>query len=90
MNSRAFVSGIIQKLEPIAPIILPNIIKKQLKELGATEDNLTPELAEKFIKRMEEALVMFIGPDGTKMARQMMLRELRACAPKYFSEQSLI
>ena len=89
MDSKAFVRGISQKLEPLAPIILPNIIKKQLQEVGATENSLTPEVAEKFIKRMELALQMFVGPDGTKMARQMMLKELRKCAPKYFEGRLL-
>ncbi len=89
MQSKAFVQSIQQKLGPIAPVILPNIIKKQLLEVGATEENLTPELAKKFIKRMEMALEMFLGPNGTKMARQMMLKELRRCAPEYFHEPSL-
>lgn len=89
MDSKAFVRGISKKLEPVAPIILPNIIKKQLQEVGATENSLTPELAEKFINRMELALQMFVGPDGTKMARQMMLKELRKCAPKYFENRLL-
>jgi hypothetical protein len=90
MDSKLFVLNITQKLEPIAPIVLPNIIKKQLEEVGATEENLTPELAAEFIKRMEQALIMFVGPDGSKMARQMMIKELRKCAPKYFDDHSLI
>jgi hypothetical protein len=90
MDSKGFVQSIKQKLEPIAPIILPNIIKKQLQEVGASEESLTPELAEKFIKRMELALEMFVGPESTKMVHKMMLKELRRCAPKYFEKQSLI
>ena len=48
MDSKAFVQIIKSKLEPVAPIILPGIIKKQLQEVGATEDSLTPELAQQF------------------------------------------
>jgi hypothetical protein len=90
MDSKIFIQNITQKLEPIAPIVLPNIIDKQLQVVGATKENLTPEVAEKFIKRMELALAMFIGSDGTKNARQMMLKELRKCAPDYFKDQSII
>lgn len=87
MDSKTFVRNIRQKLEPVAPIILPNIIKKQLQVVGASEDSLTPEVAEKFINRMELALQMFVGPDGTKMAKKMMLKELRKCAPTYFEKK---
>ena len=90
MDSQGFVKSIRQKLEPIAPVVLPAMIKKQLEVVGATEYNLTPELTKQFIKRMELALQMFLGPDGTKMAHQMMLKEFRRCAPQYFKEQSLI
>ncbi len=84
MDSKAFVKSIKLKLEPVAPVVLPGIIKKQLQEVGATEESLTPELTEKFIKRMELALEMFIGPEGTKMAHRMMLKEFRRCAPEHF------
>jgi hypothetical protein len=90
MDSKAFIHNLTLKLEPIAPIVLPNIIKKQLQVVGATEDNLTPELALKFIGRMELALGMFLGPNVKKMARQMMLKELRKCAPGYLDKHSMI
>ena len=86
MDSKAFVQTIRTKLEPVAPIILPGLIKKQLQEVGATEDSLTPELAQKFIKRIELALEMFVGPEAMKMAHQMMLKELRRCAPGYLEK----
>ncbi|UCH88017.1 MAG: hypothetical protein JSV49_07025 [Thermoplasmata archaeon] len=86
MDSMGFIHNIQQKLEPIGPIILPSIIKKQLQEVGATEYDLTPEQAEELIKRIEFALERFIGPDGTKMAHKMMLRELRKSAPDYFEK----
>ena len=84
MDSVKFIQHIRQKLEPLAPIMLSGIIKKQLQEVGATEENLTPELAEKLIERIEFALEMFVGPEGTKMAHKMMFKELRKCAPEYF------
>jgi hypothetical protein len=90
MDSRAFIKSIQEKLDPIAPIVLPGIIKKRLDEVGATEDTLTPELAERFILRMEEVLRDFLGPEGAKMVHQMMTKELRKAAPDYFEEQSLI
>ncbi len=90
MRSRAFIREIQQKLDPIAPVILPKIIKKQLKEVGATEDTLNPQQAEMFIAKMEIALEMFLGQEGSKIARQIMLKELRKCAPDYFEEQSVI
>jgi hypothetical protein len=90
MQSKAFIKGIQKKLEPIAPVILPKMIKKQLEEVGATEDTLTPEAALKFIDRMEIALEMFLGQEGKKIARQVMLKELRKYAPEYFKEHSAI
>ena len=90
MDSKAFIKSIQEKLDPIAPIVLPGIIKKRLEEVGATDETLTPELAEEFILKMEEALEDFLGPGGTKMVHRMMTKELRKVAPDYFEEQSLI
>lgn len=90
MDSIGFIQSVKQKLEPIAPIILPAMIKKQLQEVGATEYTLNPKLTEEFIKRMKNALEMFLGTDGAKMAHQMMLKEFRKFAPQYFESQSLI
>ena len=90
MDSKAFIRGVQQKLDPIAPIVLPDIIKKQLTEVGATEDNLTPELAENFIQKMVDALGMFMGPDDAKKAQHIMIKELRRCAPQYFEDRALI
>ena len=58
--------------------------------MGATQDTLTPQQAQEFIKRMEEALRSFLGPDGAKMVHRMMTKELRRCAPDYFEEHALI
>ena len=90
MDSKAFIKSIQEKLDPIAPIVLPGIIKKQLQEVGATEDTLTPELAEEFILKMEYALRDFLGPGATKIVHDVMTKELRRVAPDYFEKQSLI
>ena len=90
MNSKAFIHNVQQRLDPIAPVVLPGIIKKQLAEVGANNGNMTPKQAEEFIKKMEEALRDFLGPEGTKLVHMMMMKELRKCAPDYFEEHSLI
>lgn len=90
MNSKSFIKNIQQRLDPIAPIVLPGIIKKQLLEIGVTEDNITPELAEELIKRIDEALGSFLGPEGGKLIHEIMIKELRRCAPEYFEKQALI
>jgi hypothetical protein len=90
MNSREFIRSVQQKLDPIAPIVLPGIIKKQLLEVGATQDTLTPQQAQEFIKRMEGALRSFLGPEGARMVHRMMTKELRKYAPDYFEEHALI
>jgi hypothetical protein len=90
MNSKSFIKNIQQRLDPIAPIVLPGIIKKQLQEIGVTEDNMTPELAEELIKRIDEALGSFLGPEGGKLIHEIMIKELRRCAPEYFEKQALI
>jgi hypothetical protein len=76
MNSKAFVESIEKKLMILAPIT-EFMIKKQLSDLGATRETLTHKKAKKFIERMTEALQLCLGPDGSKMARRMMLKELR-------------
>lgn len=90
MDSVGFVDSVQKRLEPIAPVILPGIIKKQLEVVEATREDLTPEKAIKFIERMGMALKTFLGPEGTKMAHQMMMKEFRRCAPEYFERKALI
>lgn len=89
MNSKAFVVSIQQRLGPLAPIVLPRIIQKQLEELGVSNDTLTPEKAREFIERMDEALEMFIGPKGKMMVHEIMMKELRRTAPEHFEQQPL-
>ena len=77
MDSKAFIESVEEKLVMLAPIT-EFMIKKQLSDLGVTRETLTHSKAKKFIDRMTEALQLCLGPDGSKMARRMMLKELRA------------
>jgi hypothetical protein len=76
MDSKAFVESIEAKLVILAPIT-EFMIKKQLSDLGVTRDTLTHGKAKMFIDKMTDALQLCLGPDGSKMARRMMLKELR-------------
>ena len=89
MNSKDFVVNIQQRLDPLAPIVLPRIIQKQLQELGVTEETLTPEKATEFIEMMDRALEIFIGPKGKMMVHEIMMKELRRTAPEHFEKESL-
>jgi hypothetical protein len=76
-------------LVPVSPI-LEFAIKKQLNDVGASRDHLTAEQAIQFIKKMTEALDLFIGTSEAQKARKMMISALRKSAPEYFEEHSLI
>jgi len=86
MDSEGFLGEVLDKLEPIAPFMLPGIVRKQLADVGATRDSLTPAQAEEFCKKMELALKNFLGPDGSQRVHQLMLKELRKYAPEYFEQ----
>jgi hypothetical protein len=58
-------------LVPVSPI-LEFAIKKQLNDVGASRDHLTAEQAIQFIKKMTEALDLFIGTSEAQKARKMM------------------
>ena len=89
MDSRGFVSDIEEKLTPIAPII-EFAIKKQLMDIGADRDTLTPEMAVKFINNMTDALELFLGRGEATRSRKFMVSTLRKYAPDYFEKHSLI
>lgn len=78
-----------EKLIPIAPIV-EFAIKKQLHDVGADRNNMTPEQAIQFIDKMAEALEMFLGDGGSRDSRKLMMSALRKYAPDYFEEHSLI
>ena len=89
MDSKGFVSDIEAKMVPIAPIV-EFAIKKQIAEVGATEDLMTPQQAVLFIKNMTVALELFLGEKGARESQKFMTSTLRKYAPDYFEEKSLI
>ena len=82
-------------IDIIFPSPLPENTMEKLKEarikkeLGVSNDTLTPEKAREFIERMDEALEMFIGPKGKMMVHEIMMKELRRTAPEHFEQQPL-
>ena len=74
-------------LNPIAPI-MSFVVKKQMSDLHATPDSLTPEVARQFIDRMVAVLRTFAPVARVEEIRQLLLREFRAAAPQ-FSERIL-
>lgn len=79
MRSEYFIHSIEMNLTPLAPVVIPGIIKKQLEQLNTTRYNISPNQAKKFIDRVTEALILFIGPDGSSSARKLMMKKLREC-----------
>lgn len=77
MNSEKFIHSISSNLTPLAPVVIPGIIKKQLEILEVTNGDITPVKAKIFIDKVTEALALFIGPEGSKNARKLMLKKLR-------------
>jgi hypothetical protein len=88
MDSAAFITAVEEKLAPMSPMVKP-VIERQLAQMGLTREMLSPRQAEAFIKRVTEALAMFLGPSGAQLAREAMMRELRKRAPEYFTLQGL-
>ena len=80
MDSEGFILSVEQKLILLAPIT-EFMIKKQLSDMGVTRETLTPPKAKKFIDKMTEALQLCLGPEGSILARKMMLKELRVHSP---------
>lgn len=89
LDSDGFISEVEKKLVPIAPII-GFAMKKQMAEVGADKETMTPEQAIKFIDKMTEALDLFLGSRGATESRNIMITILRKYAPEYFEEKSLI
>ncbi len=89
MDGRKFIDGVKIKLIPIAPI-LEHAIQKQLNDIGTTPEHMTPDEAEKFIKKLTDALTLFLGKEGAEKARTDMMKEFRKSAPDHFDERSLI
>ncbi len=89
LDSCKFIDEIERELVPISPI-LEFAIKKQLADIGASRDYMSAEQAVDFIKRMTEALELFLGAGEARKAKKMMTSVMRQCAPEYFEEHSLI
>ena len=85
MNGEGFISSVENNLITLAPIT-KFIITKQLKDLQLDKGSMTPDDAMTFINRMTGALVMCLGTDGSKLARKIMIKQLREHAPDYFEE----
>jgi hypothetical protein len=77
MNSERFINSIQSNLTPLAPVVIPGIIKKQLENLKVSRGNITPSQATHLINNVTQALALFIGPDGSKRARKLMMKKLR-------------
>ena len=75
-----------QRLKPFAPVLMSNIIKKQLSNANASRETLTPESALVFIDNVTNALETFLGPQGKLKAKKMMMKELRIYAPEHFEK----
>ena len=82
MDGNTFLSKATGFLDPIAPI-MSFAIKKQLSDLNATPENLTPETARQFIDRIVTVLRTFAPPQKVEEVRQALLREFRKAAPDY-------
>ena len=89
MDGKTFISDVEENLVPLSPIIA-FVIKKQLAEIGATPEDLTPKDAMKFIDKMAEAMDMFLGKSESVKSRTLMMGLLRKQAPEFFENQSLI
>ncbi|UCH88575.1 MAG: hypothetical protein JSV49_10005 [Thermoplasmata archaeon] len=77
MDSEQFITELEARLTSLAPEMIPGLLKKQLENVDATKESLTPEKAKEFVDNVAKALELFIGPDGSKNARKLMLRKLR-------------
>ncbi len=87
MDSEGFVNSVEEKLKPFAPVLIVNIIEKQLAASNATRQILTPHTAMVFIKKVTDALEIFLGPQGKLVVKKMMLKELKKYAPEHFEEK---
>jgi hypothetical protein len=83
MNSKQFINEIEIRLTSLAPEIIPGLLKKQQEALGIDSDEISPEKAKQFVENVSEALALFLGPDGSKSAKKLMMRKLRqSCSPE--------
>lgn len=79
MNSEKFLASVELNLTPMAPDFVPGVIKKQLDNLQLSYKAMSPAGAHMFITNVAEALIIFIGPERSRFAKQFMLKKLREC-----------
>lgn len=77
MDTKKFFYEVESRLSSMAPEVIPGVLKKQLECLDIPNGEMTPEQAKEFVEKVSEALVLFIGPDGSKNAKKLMMRKLR-------------
>jgi hypothetical protein len=88
LDSVAFLNAVEEKLAPISPMA-KLVIDRQLQEMGLSREMLSPKQAEMLMRRVVDGMTLFAGPSGAKMAKNIMLRELRKRAPSYFASLGL-
>jgi hypothetical protein len=86
MDGKGFITSIEDNLVTLAPIT-KFIIKKQLQDLNVDIEAMTTQQAIQFIDRMTRALILCLGTDGSKLARKMMMKQLRLYAPNNFEKK---
>lgn len=82
IDGPAFIQRVEAHLNPVAPI-MAFVIKKQMTDLNATPDSLTPQIARTFIDRLVAVLRTFAPAARVEDIRQTLLREFRRAAPQY-------
>jgi len=82
IDGPAFIQRVEAHLNPVAPI-MAFVIKKQMTDLNATPDSLTPQVARTFIDRLVAVLRTFAPAAKVEEIRQTLLREFRRAAPQY-------
>jgi len=87
MDGPEFMERVESFLTPIAPV-MTFVIKKQMSDLAATPESLTPPVARQFIDRIVAVLRTFAPAPRVEEIRQALLREFRRAAPQ-FAEKML-
>ena len=82
IDGLGFMQRVESYLNPFAPI-MTFVIKKQMSDLSASADSLTPDLARRFIDRILTVLRTFVPEAKVEEMREALLREFRRAAPRY-------
>jgi hypothetical protein len=79
MDSKRFIDEVESRLTALSPDMVPGVLKKQLENLDAESDSLTPSQAKEFIQNVFDALNLVLGPEGSNGAKKLMMRKFRQC-----------